>query len=44
MWSSRKMADLETLRGARGDYLLNYIDNLIVLWIHDDDLAAHDKE
>jgi hypothetical protein len=27
-----------------GDYLLNYIDNLIVLWINDDDLTAHHKE
>ena len=30
--------------GAGGDYLLNYIDNLIVLWINDDHLATHDKE
>ena len=30
--------------GAGGDYLLNYIDNLIILWINDDHLAIHDKE
>jgi hypothetical protein len=27
-----------------GDYLLNYIDNLIGLWINDDHLTAHHKE
>jgi hypothetical protein len=29
---------------VRGDYLLNYIDDLIVLWINDDNLTAHHKE
>jgi hypothetical protein len=31
-------------RSPMGEYLLNYIDNHIVLWINDDNLTAHFKE
>jgi hypothetical protein len=44
MWAPTWMNAGLALLSRMMDYLLNYIDDFIVLWINDNNLTAHHKE